>query len=136
MAEKVLWEALEGKTYDDAQAPELAPTLAERVKQAVRGACAFDGWSLDGQSIPHACMRAWCGRPLTYSSTHGPDSHIYPFTRTAALRIPRYKVVVQVTLGELKEQGIRVASRCLWDPSTDNYASAGFKNVSRPVVDC
>jgi tctex1 domain-containing protein 2 len=38
-------------------------------------------------------------------------------------------VVVQVTLGDMREQGIRVASRCLWDPSTDNYASAAFKNV-------
>lgn len=44
MAEKVLREALEGKTYDDAQAPEMAPALAERVKQAVRGAVV--GWSV------------------------------------------------------------------------------------------
>ena len=54
-------------------------------------------------------------------------------TQAAALRIPRYKVVVHVTLGELREQGIRVASRCLWDASTDNYASAGFKNVRKCV---
>lgn len=40
----------------------------------------------------------------------------------------RYKVVVQTTLGQHKDQGIRVASRCLWDPSTDNYASVSFSN--------
>ena len=50
-------------------------------------------------------------------------------TVRSTLKIQRYKVLVQVTLGELREQGIRVASRCLWDPSNDNYASAAFKNV-------
>jgi len=45
-----------------------------------------------------------------------------------ALDIPRYKVIVQVTIGERKDQAIHVASRCLWDASTDNYASASFQN--------
>ena len=43
--------------------------------------------------------------------------------------IPRYKLVCQVVLGEMKDQGVRVTSRCLWDPDSDNYASAYFKNV-------
>ncbi|CAM9665951.1 unnamed protein product, partial [Laminaria digitata] len=42
----------------------------------------------------------------------------------------RYKIVVQVTIGEMKDQGVRVASRCLWDTATDNYASVNFKNQS------
>uniref|UniRef100_A0A7S2V6C1 Dynein light chain n=1 Tax=Fibrocapsa japonica TaxID=94617 RepID=A0A7S2V6C1_9STRA len=42
--------------------------------------------------------------------------------------IPRYKVVVQVSLGQMKDQGVRVASRCLWDTNTDNYASVSYKN--------
>lgn len=46
----------------------------------------------------------------------------------AALSIPRYKFVVQVTLGEVRDQGVRVASRCLWDTDTDNYASYSFKS--------
>ncbi len=37
MAEQVLKEALQGKRYEEAHASELAPALAERVKQAVRG---------------------------------------------------------------------------------------------------
>ena len=44
------------------------------------------------------------------------------------LNIPRYKIVVQVTLGENKGQGVRVASRCLWDHKTDNYATLTYKN--------
>eukprot|EP01039_Chlorochromonas_danica_P005984 gene5984-6589_t len=42
----------------------------------------------------------------------------------------RFKVVVQTTIGQLKDQGVRVASRCLWDPTTDNYAACSFSNTS------
>uniref|UniRef100_A0A7S2FB08 Dynein light chain n=1 Tax=Florenciella parvula TaxID=236787 RepID=A0A7S2FB08_9STRA len=42
--------------------------------------------------------------------------------------IPRYKIIVQVTLGQMKDQGVRVASRCLWDTATDNYASVEYAN--------
>jgi hypothetical protein len=42
----------------------------------------------------------------------------------------RYKIIVQTTVGQLHDQGIRVASRGLWDPNTDNYASASYANVS------
>jgi hypothetical protein len=44
--------------------------------------------------------------------------------------IPRYKIIVQVTTGEMKDQGARVASRSLWDTQTDNYASSSFQNQS------
>ena len=50
------------------------------------------------------------------------------------LNVPRYKIVVQASIGEMKDQGVKVASRCLWaggpDKGTDNYASASFKNES------
>jgi hypothetical protein len=36
---------------------------------------------------------------------------------------------VQTTVGQMSDQAIRVASRCLWDPTTDNYASTSFTNV-------
>jgi uncharacterized UPF0146 family protein len=49
-----------------------------------------------------------------------------------SLKETRYKVIVQTTIGQLKDQGVRVASRCLWDPNFDNYASTSFINVSRP----
>ncbi|KAF0973198.1 hypothetical protein FDP41_008405 [Naegleria fowleri] len=47
---------------------------------------------------------------------------------------PRYKFIVQVVITSTSGQGIRVASRFLWDPSTDNYASASFKNSSLTCV--
>uniref|UniRef100_A0A7S3CYT8 Uncharacterized protein n=1 Tax=Palpitomonas bilix TaxID=652834 RepID=A0A7S3CYT8_9EUKA len=42
----------------------------------------------------------------------------------------RHKLVVQATIGQMKGQGVRIASRCLWDVETDNYASDSFQNES------
>ena len=47
---------------------------------------------------------------------------------TAKCNLPRYKIIVQVTIGQCNDQGIRVASRCLWNTETDNYASTSFVN--------
>lgn len=47
----------------------------------------------------------------------------------AKLTLPRYKIIVQATVGQLKDQGIRIASRCLWDVGTDNYTSVSYTNV-------
>ena len=44
------------------------------------------------------------------------------------LDIPRYKLIGQVTIGQRKDQGVRITSRCLWDTSTDQYASASYQN--------
>jgi hypothetical protein len=37
---------------------------------------------------------------------------------------------VDVTIGEFNGQGIRVGSRCVWDTTTDSFASANFRNAS------
>ena len=42
----------------------------------------------------------------------------------------RYKIVVQTTVGQLRDQGIRVSSRCLWDPTTDNYSTCSYSNAT------
>jgi hypothetical protein len=49
---------------------------------------------------------------------------------TEKLGKSRFKVVVQTVVGQKVDQGIRVASRCLWDPNTDNYASCSYSNSS------
>ncbi|NXH21000.1 TC1D4 protein, partial [Bucco capensis] len=43
---------------------------------------------------------------------------------------PRYKLVCQVLLGQQGQQSLLVASRALWDPQTDSFASATFSNTS------
>ncbi|KNC53421.1 flagellar outer dynein arm light chain 2 [Thecamonas trahens ATCC 50062] len=46
------------------------------------------------------------------------------------MEFPRYKIVVQVVLGENKGQGINTVSRCLWSVETDGWASSSYKNAS------
>jgi tctex1 domain-containing protein 2 len=52
--------------------------------------------------------------------TRGPDDS----------KIPRYKLLVQVVIGELKGQGVRIMSQCLWDEKLDNFADCTFKRVA------
>jgi len=40
----------------------------------------------------------------------------------------RYKLVTTVTIGQIADQGVRVASRCLMDQETDQAASGSFTN--------
>ncbi|XP_010137580.1 PREDICTED: tctex1 domain-containing protein 4 [Buceros rhinoceros silvestris] len=42
----------------------------------------------------------------------------------------RYKLVCQVLLGQQGQQSLLVASRALWDPTSDSFASATFSNAS------
>ncbi|XP_013772186.1 tctex1 domain-containing protein 2-like isoform X1 [Limulus polyphemus] len=46
------------------------------------------------------------------------------------LGFERYKMVVQVVIGEQRGEGVKIGSRCLWDSDTDNYASDIFMNDS------
>ncbi|NWX94815.1 TC1D4 protein, partial [Nothoprocta ornata] len=43
---------------------------------------------------------------------------------------PRYKLVCNVVLGQRGQQGLLVASRALWDPQSDSFASATFSNAT------
>jgi hypothetical protein len=46
------------------------------------------------------------------------------------MNLPRYKYVVQVTIGEQKGQGVRMGCKCFWDFDTDYCASEVFQNDS------
>eukprot|EP00929_Paragymnodinium_shiwhaense_P075999 TRINITY_DN38971_c0_g2_i1.p1 TRINITY_DN38971_c0_g2~~TRINITY_DN38971_c0_g2_i1.p1 ORF type:complete len:160 (-),score=30.54 TRINITY_DN38971_c0_g2_i1:78-557(-) len=50
--------------------------------------------------------------------------------RLKDLMLPRYKIVVQVAIGEQRGQGVRMGSRCFWDADTDSYASETYSNES------
>jgi tctex1 domain-containing protein 2 len=49
--------------------------------------------------------------------------------RLKNLGYDRYKFVVQVLIGERREQGVYFGTRCFWDVNTDNQASDTFTNV-------
>ncbi|XP_046892902.1 dynein light chain Tctex-type protein 2B [Hypomesus transpacificus] len=42
----------------------------------------------------------------------------------------RYKLVVQVVIGEQRGEGVKMAARCFWDADTDNCAQDIFMNDS------
>ncbi|KAJ8390426.1 hypothetical protein AAFF_G00103610 [Aldrovandia affinis] len=50
--------------------------------------------------------------------------------RVKELMIPRYKIIVQINIGQLNDQNMRIGSRCLWDPVNDTFSSHAFKNSS------
>ncbi len=47
-----------------------------------------------------------------------------------ALKIPRYKIVSYVTVGENRQQGVACASRSVLDENTDSFATAFMKRPS------
>ncbi|XP_063156187.1 dynein light chain Tctex-type 4 [Candoia aspera] len=51
-------------------------------------------------------------------------------SRVKDLTPPRYKLVCNVFLGQLANQGLHIASRSLWDVENDSFASAAFTNSS------
>ncbi len=42
-------------------------------------------------------------------------------------QMPRYKIFVQTVIGQKFGQLLRIASRCLWDPKTDNMISVNYE---------
>jgi hypothetical protein len=50
--------------------------------------------------------------------------------RIKELDYQRFRIVVTVYIGEMKEQGFRMGSRCLWEAKLDTFADAVFQNKS------
>lgn len=50
--------------------------------------------------------------------------------RVKEFKIPRYKIIAQVFIGSKSGQCMQMASRSVWDPSTDNFASQSYENES------
>mmetsp|Transcript_40364 Transcript_40364/g.72494 ORF Transcript_40364/g.72494 Transcript_40364/m.72494 type:complete len:135 (-) Transcript_40364:1655-2059(-) len=48
--------------------------------------------------------------------------------RVKALGYERYKLIIQVTVGQKTGQAMRIQSRCLWDTNADNSASCFYEN--------
>ncbi|XP_018586583.1 tctex1 domain-containing protein 2-like [Scleropages formosus] len=44
--------------------------------------------------------------------------------------LDRYKLVVQVVIGEQRGEGVKMAARCFWDADTDSYAQDVYMNDS------
>jgi hypothetical protein len=42
-------------------------------------------------------------------------------------QLPRYKILIQTVIAQRFEQLLRIASRCLWDPKTDNMITVNYE---------
>ena len=51
-------------------------------------------------------------------------------TCVSELELSRYKIVVQLSLGENMGQAVRVGSQSLWESTLDNTAEVSFSNQS------
>lgn len=98
------------RPYDEAKfSPSAVRKIADEVCKAV-----LDGKKWNGEEEP-----VWAVQITEQVKA-----------RVRALNFARYKLVVQTVLGQHKQQGVRVASRCLWDTEVDNFASASYQNES------
>lgn len=50
--------------------------------------------------------------------------------RIKAMKLPRYKIICIVQIGQKLKQGIRIGSRCIWNTKFDSFATAEFSNSS------
>ena len=56
--------------------------------------------------------------------------------RLRDLGLERYKFVVQTVVGERREQGVRMASRCFFDANADCQVTESLANVSPCLSHC
>jgi len=102
--------------YDHEEVGELAREACEAIQQAVKGARAarHPAVRLSGTTVrSHVALN--CSRLRAPSAV-----------RRAELGYARYKLIVQVQMGENNGQALRTASRCLWAPESDVSVSGSF----------
>ena len=91
----------------------------------------------DVQAVVRAVLRDRMGAqqydPVKAAQT---SKHIAEDLRekVKALGCERHKLVIQVTIGQKAGQATRITSRCLWDTSTDGFASDYFENETMYCV--
>ncbi|XP_033741286.1 tctex1 domain-containing protein 1-A-like [Pecten maximus] len=54
--------------------------------------------------------------------------------KVRGLNMARYRLVVHVFIGQSNDQSMQMASRCVWDDSTDNFSTYTYKNDSLVAV--
>lgn len=128
-ARTVLRDALAAAFGGGAQySAENTKAVAEAIRNTFKGACvcAARGALSRGASV--------FARESRMDEREAPQSRNFFtvqkqsrfFTPPTELAVPRYKVFVQLTVFEAKQQGVRVASRALWDTTTDFFIAETF----------
>lgn len=55
---------------------------------------------------------------------------VLAYLKTTVPQYPNYKYVVQTVVGQVRGQGCRIASRCLWDKESDSSVSVTYQTSS------
>jgi hypothetical protein len=84
--------------------------------------------SLAPAPTPSTHTQAHLSAPPQPALTPAASAPASPHTCASALNFPRYKIIVQTTVGQQKQQGVRVVSRCLWDVDVDNCSSYTYQS--------
>lgn len=117
LAQAVVEAELNGQEFEEDDVKAWTLSIGDKVRDSVKGKVVL-------VHTPYLIL-------LYHFKFSIPMRSLISFSHTENMNVPRYKIIVQTTIGELKDQGIRVASRCLWDVSTDNYTSVSYTNVSQ-----
>ena len=49
-------------------------------------------------------------------------------------QLPRYKIAVQTVVVQKFDQHLRIGSRCLWDPKTDNMVTVNYETKDMVAI--
>lgn len=51
-------------------------------------------------------------------------------SKVKEIGFPRYKIICNVVIGQCCDQGVEMASQCIWSPDTDNFSCSSYRNTS------
>ncbi|KAF1631954.1 Tctex1 domain-containing protein 4, partial [Eudyptes filholi] len=115
--------------------PLFQPILKTRLENTYRmqpdKGCKFDAGQV--QQVLEGALASALGTTVYSPQGSAPLAQsLAELLRSQAKEVvpPRYKLVCHVLLGQQGQQSLLVASRALWDPESDSFASATFSNTS------
>ena len=118
-------EYLREKQYDANESSNWAKDMAAHIKNKLKGQLS--------NSSQHTHTHRHLHTRTHGNSTSDVDARLHALSccvcARSELRLPRYKYLVQVTIGENKGAGVRCGARCFWDQTTDKLAQTQYVNV-------
>lgn len=84
--------------------------------------------SIESKMIGEKSIELWFDNPYEFELLAMDIADTIKIKCFESYQMTRYKIIVIVTVGQKKDQGVMISSRCLWDASTDNYVTVSYEN--------
>ena len=84
--------------------------------------------SMENRKLDEKCIKDWSHGTNDFETLTNEIADAIKIKCLESFKMTRYKLIVMVTMGQKKDQGVVISSRCLWDTSTDNYVTVYFQN--------